>query len=147
MTGDEIPSVTVLGRRRRSWRASAVGLTHMLVVPQGFTLAVGGSLAICVGHHGYPGPVGVWLFVAGASLGYCALILVLGAARPKVSTPVGIVGLALFNVAAVVVVPVATLAGWWISNADLAYFVSGLVVHLLYIPVVAAGTVLLTPSS
>ncbi|MEO8519676.1 MAG: hypothetical protein ABI438_10850 [Dermatophilaceae bacterium] len=142
MNGNEhVP--TVLGEGDSSWRSTAVGLTHMLVLPQGFTLAIAGSLTICLGRHGYPGPLGVWLFVAGASAGYCLLVLAFGALRPTVSQPVGIVGLALLNVTAVVVVPLVALLGWWIPNADLAYLVTGLAVHLTYIPLVAATIILL----
>ncbi|MEP6631518.1 MAG: hypothetical protein ABJA89_13680 [Lapillicoccus sp.] len=138
---------TVLGESGLSWRSTAVGLTHMLVLPQGFTLAVAGSLAICLGRHGYPGPLGVWLFVAGASAGYCLLALALGALRPTVSQPVGIVGLALLNATAVIVVPVAALLTWWIPNADVAYLATGLAVHLAYIPLVATATVLMARPS
>jgi len=86
----------------------------------------------------------VWLFVAGASAGYCLLILAFGALRPTVSQPVGIVGLGLLDVTAVVVVPLVALGSWWIPNADLAYLVTGLAVHLTYIPLVAGTMVLLS---
>ena len=66
----------------------------MLIVPQGFTLAVAGSVTICVGRHGFPGPVGVWLFVAGAAVGYWLVVAIVGALGEPVHQPVGIVGLA-----------------------------------------------------
>jgi len=144
VNGDEHVTSTVLGEGGPSWRSTAVGLTHMLVLPQGFTLAIAGSLTICLGRHGYPGPLGVWLFVAGASAGYCLLILAFAALRPTVSQPVGIVGLGLLNVTAVVVVPLVALLSWWIPNADLANLVTGLAVHLTYIPLVATTIVLLS---
>jgi hypothetical protein len=145
VNGNEPVTPTVLGEGGRSWRPTAVGLTHILVLPQGFTLAIAGSLAICLGRHGYPGPLGVWLFVAGASAGYCLLILAFGALRPTVSQPVGIVGLGLLDVTAVVVVPLVALGSWLIPNADLAYLATGLAVHLTYIPLVAGTMVLLSP--
>lgn len=145
MNSHEQLTPTFLGDGGRTWRSTAVGLTHLLVLPQGFTLAIAGSLAICLGRHGYPGPVGVWLFVAGASAGYCLLVLGLGALRPTVNQPVGIIGLALFNVSAVVVVPLVALVTWWIPDADIAYLVTGLGVHVTYIPLVAATIVLLPP--
>jgi len=87
----EEPEVIGTGR---SWRSTAVGLAQMLIVPQGFTLAVAGSVTICVGRHGFPGPVGVWLFVAGAAVGYWLVVAVVGALGEPVHQPVGIVGLA-----------------------------------------------------
>jgi hypothetical protein len=123
----------------RSWRSTAVGLAQMLLVPQGFTLAVGGSLAICVGRHGFPGPLGVWLFVAGAAFGYWTIVVMVGALREPAHQPVGIVGVGLLNVTAVLVVPVVTAVHWWIPNDDLAFLCTGLAVHLAYIPMAAAG--------
>jgi hypothetical protein len=132
----EEPAVAGMGR---SWRSTAVGLAQMLIVPQGFTLAVAGSVTICVGRHGFPGPVGVWLFVAGAALGYWLVVAVVGALGEPVHQPVGIVGLGLLNVTAVFVVPLVTLANWWIPNEDTAFLITGLAVHLTYIPMAAAG--------
>ena len=54
------------------------GWTHMLAPPQGFTLAIAGSLAICLGRHGYLGPVGMCLSVAGAPAGRLLSVDVLG---------------------------------------------------------------------
>ena len=132
----EEPAAVGMGR---SWRSTAVGLAQMLIVPQGFTLAVAGSVTICVGRHGFPGPVGVWLFVAGAAIGYWLVVAVVGALGEPVHQPVGIVGLGLLNVTAVFVVPLVTLANWWIPNEDTAFLITGLAVHLTYIPLAAAG--------
>jgi len=107
VNGNEPVTPTVLGEGGRSWRPTAVGLTHILVLPQGFTLAIAGSLAICLGRHGYPGPLGVWLFVAGASAGYCLLILAFGALRPTVSQPVASSALAC-----------STSPPWWLSRSS-----------------------------
>jgi hypothetical protein len=134
----------------RSWRSTAIGLAQMLIVPQGFTLAVGGSLAVCIGRHGFPGPGGVWLFVAGAAVGYWLVIILVGAVREPVHQPVGIVGLGLLNVTAVFVVPIVTVVHWWIPNEDTAFLAAGLAVHLAYIPIAAFGLRLLaraTPDS
>lgn len=127
----------------RSWRSTAVGLAQMLIVPQGFTLAVAGSVTICVGRHGFPGPVAVWFFVAGAAIGYWLVVLTIGALGEPVHQPVGVVGLGLLNVTAVFVVPLVTLANWWIPNEDTAFLVTGLAVHLTYIPLAALGLGLL----
>lgn len=146
MNGNEHVAPTVLGEGGFSWRSTAVGLSHMRVLPQGFTLAIAGSLTICLGRYGYPGPLGGWLSVAGASAGYCLLVLAFGALRPTVSQTVGIVGLALLNVTAVtaiVVVALVALLSWWILNADFAHLVTGLAVHYTYIPLVAATIIVL----
>jgi len=127
----------------RSWRSTAIGLAQMLIVPQGFTLAVGGSLAVCIGRHGFPGPAGVWLFVVGAAVGYWLVVIFVGAVCEPVHQPVGIVGLGLLNVTAVFVVPIVTVAHWWIPNEDIAFLAAGLAVHLAYIPVAALGLRLL----
>jgi hypothetical protein len=127
----------------RSWRSTAVGLAQMLIVPQGFTLAVGGSLAICLGRHGFPGPLGVWLFVVGAALGYWVVLLVVRAVREPEHQPVAIVGAGLLNVTAVVVVPIVTAVHWWISDVNIAFLSAGLAVHLAYIPLAATGLRLL----
>jgi hypothetical protein len=137
---DEGSDVAGMGR---SWRSTAVGLAQMLILPQGFTLAVAGSVTTCVGRHGFPGPIAVWLFVAGAAIGYWLVVLALGALGEPVHQPVGIAGLGLLNVTAVFVVPLVTLANWWIPNEDIAFIVTGLAVHLTYIPLAALGLGLL----
>lgn len=140
-TGDRESAVFGPGR---SWRSTAVGLTHMLVIPQGFTLAVAGSVAICLGRQGFPGPVAVWLFVVGASVGFGLVVLLLGAIRAPRSEPVGVMGVALLNGTATVVVPLVAAAGWWVADPDLAFFVTGLAVHLAYVPLASLIIVLLS---
>lgn len=127
----------------RPWRSTAVGLAQMLIVPQGFTLAVGGSLAICLGRHGFPGPLGVWLFVVGAALGYWVVVVLVRALHEPEHQPVAVVGAGLLNVTAVVVVPIVTAVHWWIGDPDLAFLAAGLAVHLAYIPLAATGLRLL----
>ena len=122
----------------RSWRSTAVGLAQMLIVPQGFTLAVAGSVTICVGRHGFPGPVGVWLFVRGRpwATGSSSRSSELWAARPPAGGDCrsgaaqrhrGLRGTARH------------VANWWIPNEDFAFLVTGLAVHMTYIPLAAAG--------
>lgn len=60
-------------RKPDTWQNVVRGLTHMLVVPQGFTLSVTGVFAIMVGHRGFPGPVVIWLFILGSGLGFCGV--------------------------------------------------------------------------
>ncbi len=144
MNGNEPVTPTVLGEGGPSWRPTAVGLTHILALPQGFTLAIAGSLAICLGRQGYPGPP------RRVALRRRSLRRVLPP-HPRLRRPaphgqptVGIVGLGLLDVTAVVVVPLVALGSWWIPNADLAYLATGLAVHLTYIPLVAGTMVLLS---
>lgn len=111
----------------------------MLIVPQGFTLAVAGSITICVGRHGFPGPLGVWLFVVGAAIGYWIVVLTVGALGEEMHAPVDIVGVGLLNVTAVFVVPIVTLVHWWIESEPVAYLLTGLTIHLAYIPLAALG--------
>lgn len=68
MNGNESVTPTDL-QGGRPWRSTAIRLTHMVAPPQGFILAIAGSLAICLGRHDYLGLIGVWLSVAGASAG------------------------------------------------------------------------------
>ena len=129
----------------QSWRRTTVEVAHLITVPQGFTVAVAGSVALCVGRHGFPGFLAVWLFVAGASLSDCLVVLAVGATRRPVRQPGGIVGLALLNLAAVVVVPLVALVTWWIPDPNLAYLATGCTVHLTYIPLVALAITVLSP--
>lgn len=130
----------------RSWRQTTTELAHLISIPQGFTVAVAGSVAQCVGRHGFPGFLAVWLLVVGATLSYCLVVIAVGALRRPINQPGGIVGFALLNAAAVVVVPLVALASWWIPDQNWAYFVTGCAVHLTYLPIVAV-TVTLLPSA
>ena len=128
----------------RSWRRTTVEVAHLITVPQGFTVAVAGSVALCVGRHGFPGFLAVWLFVAGASLSYCLVVLAVGATHRPIGQPGGIVGLALLNLAAMVVVPLVAVVTWWIPDPNLAYLATGCAVHLTYVPLVALAITVLS---
>jgi hypothetical protein len=86
--------------------ASARGLSHLLVAPQGFTLSIAGTLAISVQRHA-PDAFAIWMFVLGGGLAFCATALTVGALRETMTLPVNFVGLALLNL-----VPV----GWFRSR-------------------------------
>ena len=125
-----------------AWQSSALtvrvrGLTHLLAGPQGFTLSIGGSLAVAIGHAGYRGLLPVWLFVLGAGAGFCAIALASGAHRDA-PMPIGMLGLALLNLVPVAVLPLAAMAMWWIDNVDAAFFVCGLVAAASYVLLFAA---------
>jgi hypothetical protein len=57
-----------------SVQRAAHGITRRLVVPHGFTLAVSGTLAILINERGYPGALGIWLFVCGANAAFLGAI-------------------------------------------------------------------------
>ena len=102
-----------MAREPDTWPASVRGITHMLVVPQGFTLSVAGVLALMIGHRGFPGLLAIWLFIAGASIGFCGITLASGAHTEVSNRHVSIAGMALMNLLPILVVPAACSASWW----------------------------------
>lgn len=121
----------------RGWSAEIQGLTHTLVLPQGFTLSVAGVLAITIGHRGYPGPVALWLFVVAAGCGFSFLAVASGAHREPTHRPMVITGFALVNLTPGVVVPVGASSGWWIVDVRLSFAVVGFVTVVAYLAAVA----------
>lgn len=105
----------------------------MLVVPQGFTLSIAGVLALTIGHHGFPGLLAIWLFIAGASIGFCAMTLASGAHTEGSNRHVSIVGMALMKLLPILVVPAACSASWWVGNKSAAFFVAGFCGTVLYV--------------
>jgi len=114
----------------------------MLVVPQGFTLSVAGVLAITIGHRGSPGLLAIWLFVTGASIGFCTITLVSGAHTEDSNRPVSIVGMALMNLLPILVVPAACSASWWVGNKSAAFLAAGFCATVLYVGGVGAFLVI-----
>ncbi len=132
-------------RQPDTWPLAVRGLVNMLVVPQGFTLSVTGTFAITLGHRGFPGPVVIWLFIAGAGLGFCGITLISGARREAPGRPVSIAGLAMMNLLPAVVVPAAWSASWWISGKTASFLVAGACTSVFYLAGLAAFLVLLHP--
>lgn len=130
-------------RKPDTWQNAVRGLTHMLVVPQGFTLSVTGVFAIMVGHRGFPGPVVIWLFILGSGLGFCGVALTSGAHRETSSRPVSIVGLAMMNLLPAVVVPAACGACWWIGDKAACFLAAGVCASLFYLAGLAAFIVIM----
>lgn len=124
---------TSTAREPDTWPASVRGITHMLVVPQGFTLSVAGVLALAIGHRGFPGLLAIWLFIAGATIGFCAITLVSGAHTEASNRHVSIVGMALMNLLPILVVPAACAASWWVSDKPAAFFIAGFCSTVLYV--------------
>ena len=101
------------------------GIARQLVVPQGFTLSTTGVFAILLEHRPHPGPVTIWLFIAGAALGFSIMVRASGAHRSD-STLQPASGCQLFNLTPIAVVPAVSLIVWWIPLEPVAYALGGL---------------------
>lgn len=110
--------------------ASTIG---QLSVPYGFTMTVAGSLAVLIGRRGYPGFLGVWLFVVGGSLAYCILAVVSRAHIGAGPAPAPRRRRAVVNLAPVVALPVDDVAVRWVENDHLAFGLAGWVAVLAYV--------------
>ena len=130
-------------REPDTWHVAIRGITHMLVVPQGFALSVTGVFAITAEHRGFPGPIVIWLFVAGAGFGFCCVTLASGAHREASSRPVSIVGMAMTNLLPTVVVPAACGSSWWISDKPACFLTAGACASVFYLAGLAAFIVIL----
>lgn len=85
---------------------SVRGLTSMLVIPQGFTLSIAGTLAGTIGQRGITRLRDVWLFVVGAGFSFCLLAIASGNARnDSPSRPLPIFGKATLNILPIAGVP------------------------------------------
>lgn len=100
-------------------------------VPYGYTLTVWASGALCIGRFGLPSAGEVFLFVAGGTLGYVGLALLVGgtgvvrAARPPA---------ALWeNVSAVPAVGVTYALDRVVGSVGLNFFLSPLAATLTYL--------------
>ena len=126
------------------WRMSIRDEVNRLVVPHGFTLSVGGVLAISVGHQEIATPWEVWLFLVGAVGGFSTSILVSAAHRSDVRPAPPLAGAALFNLVPLVVVPLAVSASWWVASHALAALLAGFVTSFGYLALLAAVLTVLT---
>jgi hypothetical protein len=135
--------VLTSSRQPGTWQVAVRGISHMLVVPQGFSLSVTGVFAITLGHRGFPGPVVIWLFTVGAGLGFCCVTLASGAHRETSSRPASIVGMAVANLLPVVVVPAACSISWWIGDKAACFLAAGAGVSVFYLTGLAAFIVIM----
>jgi Na+/H+ antiporter NhaC len=106
-------------------------------VPQGFTLSTTGVFAILLEHRPHPGPVTIWLFIAGAALGFSIIVRASGAHRSD-STLQPASGYQLFNLTPIAVVPAVSLIVWWIPLGPVAYAFGGLSASSGYLLAVAS---------
>ena len=113
------------------------GVARQLVVPQGFALSTAGVFAILLEHRPHPGPVTIWLFIAGAALGFSIMVRASGAHRSG-STLQPASGYQLFNLTPIAVVPAVSLIVWWIPLGPVAYACGGLSASSGYLLAVAS---------
>jgi hypothetical protein len=114
--------------------ATVRAIVQQIVIPQGFTLSITGTIAIMNGHRFQAGPIAIWLFILGAGAGYSTAALAAGAHRRSASSrPQPITGLPVLNVVPVIVVPVAVAAAWWIPDPGVAFAAAGFVATAGYV--------------
>ena len=113
-------------------------LTSALVVPQGFTLSIAGTLAGTIGQRGIPHIFDVWMFVVGAGLSFCVLAILSGntrgSARPR---PLSISGKATLNLVPIAVMPGAVVGAGFIPNPSVGFLVAGVLASGLYVALLA----------
>jgi hypothetical protein len=110
-------------------------VARQMVVPHGYTLSVGGTLASLLERHPQPGLLTIWLFVGGAAAGV-VLIDALSTVRVEATLSLTVTG-PLVNPAAVAVVPLVALAIWWIPAPVVAFPLAGLACSVMYIAAVS----------
>jgi hypothetical protein len=114
-------------------RARTSQVCQSMVVPQGFTLSIAGSLGTLLGERGYPGALAVWLFVLGGGVGFCTVTGFSGVHGDAEARPEPVTGPALFNLLPVTVVPTVFLTAGLIGSDRLAFAVAGFLVVILYL--------------
>jgi hypothetical protein len=107
-------------------------VAQSLVIPQGFTLSVSGSMGTLVGERGYPGALAVWLFVLGGGLGFCAVTAGSGLHHDPGARPEPVTGPAVFNLVPVAVVPTVLLIAGLIGSDRVAFAIAGFLAVVLY---------------
>jgi hypothetical protein len=118
-------------------RSTLPSVARQLVVPQGFNLSTTGVFAILLEHRPHPGPAAIWLFIAGAALGFSIVVRASGAHRSgRALQPAS--GYQLFNLSPLAVVPAVSLTVWWIPLGPVAYALAGLFTSSGYLLAVAS---------
>ena len=119
------PGLAPAAEQHRLIRSTLPSVTRQLVVPQGFTLSTAGVLATLLEHRPHPGPAAIWLFIAGAAVGFAIVVRASDAHRSGSALQPAF-GYQLFNLSSVVIVPVVSLIVWWIPLIPVAYALGGL---------------------
>jgi hypothetical protein len=112
-------------------------IARQLAVPQGFSLSTTGVFAILLEHRPHPGPAAIWLFVAGAGVGFAIVVRASSAHRSGAALQPAS-GYQLFNFSPVAVVPAVSLIVWWKPLVPVAYALGGLSTSCGYLLAVAS---------
>lgn len=100
-------------------------------------MSMTGVFAILLEHRPHPGPAAIWLFIAGAALGFSIVVRASGAHRASDALQPAS-GYQLFNLSPVAVVPAVSLIVWWIPFGPVAYALGGLSTSCGYLVAVAS---------
>lgn len=132
-------------QNRRSSNSDSVSLTtpalmghivHGMMLPQGFTLSVAGTLATMICQRSDISPCAIWLFVVGAGCSYGLINLTSKpGGEPTARNPVG--GFRLVNLTPILVVPIATRSAGLIHCTPAAFACAGFVVVTVYVGALA----------
>ena len=106
-----------------SLATSIRGVAQNLALPHGFTLIVGATAWILVGERGYPGFLGVWLFVIAANAALIASQALLQAHRHPVTPAAS--GYGIYNLAPTATVPLVFVCTTAIGPDNLAFAAAG----------------------
>jgi len=96
-----------------------------LTVPQGYTLSIGGSLAVTAHTYGSPSGTRATEFVAGALLAFVLLVAV--AARPSAEPGLtaALAGLARYNITPLAVIALVALVVHLVPSPAVGFFLAG----------------------
>lgn len=118
-----------------------------MVIPQGFTLSVAGTMATLVCQRKDSAPLAIWLFVVGAGVGYVLVSLVSGSHRGTASpATLPIEGLRVLNLVPIVVVPLSTGTAALIPYTPAAFTCGGFVAVAGYVVGLSAFLRVLSPT-
>ena len=115
-------------------RSVVCGLTTLLVVPQGFTLSVSGTLAAAIVQRGAVAVIDIWLFAVGAGVSFCLLALMSGSvSRSGPRPPLALSRVAVLNVVPVAVIPAAVQCAALVADRGLSFLLAGALATVLYV--------------
>jgi hypothetical protein len=117
-------------------------VTRGLLVPHGYALSVGGTLAMLIGERGYPGSLPLWMFVAASN----ATLLLFAATCPRLDVDGPHDGGSVaFNFAPAVAMPAAALSGTHLGPDPVAFPCAGTIATATYVILVAVQVRRISP--
>jgi hypothetical protein len=114
--------------------AAARHIARQIMIPQGFTLSIAGTIATLVGQRSDTAPVAIWLFVVGAGLSY-AMISLASRAHSDVA-PHGdepIQRMRFPNLMPILVVPISTWTSALIPYTPASFACAGFLAVTTYV--------------